>query len=68
MDQNNDVPELSKDDNEKDPRLSKTTDDKRTFSLSQLKHTQPRSVDDIRKRIREGRFAELTPRQAGIDD
>lgn len=41
---------------------------KRVFSASQLKFTPPRTMDDIRRLIREGRFAEMTPGQAGGDD
>jgi hypothetical protein len=41
---------------------------KRVFSASQLKHTLPQTVDDIRRLMRKGRFAEMTPRQAGDDD
>ena len=41
---------------------------KRVFSASQLKLTPPRTTDDIRRLIREGRFAEMTPGQAGGDD
>lgn len=38
---------------------------KPVFSAAQLKVTPPRTVDDIRRDIREGRFAEMTPDQAG---
>ncbi len=41
---------------------------KRMFSASQLKLTPPRTTDDIRRLMREGRFAEMTPGQAGDDD
>jgi len=41
---------------------------KRVFSASQLKLTPPRTTDDIRRLVREGRFAEMTPGQAGGDD
>jgi hypothetical protein len=41
---------------------------KRVFSLSQLKPTPPHTTDDIRRLMREGRFAEMTPRQAGDND
>jgi hypothetical protein len=40
-------------------------DGKPIFSASELKITPPRTVDDIRRDIREGRFAEMTPDQAG---
>lgn len=41
---------------------------KRVFSASQLKLTPPRTTDDIRRLMREGCFAEMTPGQAGDDD
>lgn len=40
---------------------------KRVVSVSQLKHTPPGTADDIRRLMREGRFAEMTPSQAGDD-
>jgi len=41
---------------------------KPVFSASQLKHTPPRTADDIRRLMREGRFADMAPSQAGDDD
>lgn len=41
---------------------------KRVFSASQLKRTPPRTTVDIRRLMREGRFAEMTPDQASGDD
>jgi transcriptional regulator with XRE-family HTH domain len=38
------------------------------FSTSQLRITPPSTPEDIRRRIAEGRFAEMTPRQAGFDE
>lgn len=38
---------------------------KKVFSLSQLKETPPRTADDIRRSIAQGRFAEMTLDQAG---
>jgi hypothetical protein len=40
---------------------------RRVVSASHLKHTPPRTADDIRRLMREGRFAEMTPGQAGDD-
>jgi hypothetical protein len=46
--------------------------DKPIFRLEDLKITPPRTPEqikaDIAKRIAEGRFAEMTPHQAGIDE
>lgn len=41
---------------------------KHVFSASKLKLSPPRTIDDIRRLMREGRFAEITPSQAGGDD
>lgn len=38
---------------------------KPVFSASQLKITPPRTADDIRRSMAEGRFAEMTPDLAG---
>lgn len=38
---------------------------KKVFSLSNLRETPRRTADDIRRDVREGRFAEMTPGQAG---
>lgn len=38
------------------------------FSASQLRITPPRTPEDIRRAMSEGRFAEMTPHQAGYDD
>lgn len=41
---------------------------RRAFSLSQLEPTPPRTQDDIRRLMRQGRVAEMTPHQAGYED
>lgn len=41
---------------------------KPVFSASKLKLTPPRTTDEIRRKIRAGRFAEMTLDQAGDDD
>jgi hypothetical protein len=38
---------------------------KPVFSASQLKISSPRTAEDIRRSISEGRFAEMTPGLAG---
>lgn len=38
---------------------------KEVFSASQLKEMPRRTADDVRRDVREGRFAEMTPGQAG---
>jgi hypothetical protein len=43
-------------------------DEKPIFSASQLRITPPRTPEQIRRLMAEGRFAEITPRQAGYDD
>jgi len=46
--------------------VAPTTDSaRRTVSLTDLKPTLPRTVEDIRRTIQQKRFAELTPTQAG---
>ena len=40
----------------------------RVFCLSQLQATPPRTPEDIRRLMAAGRFAEMTPGQAGDDD
>jgi hypothetical protein len=40
---------------------------KPVFYASSLKVTPPRTAEDIRRAMAEGRFAEMTPHQAGID-
>jgi hypothetical protein len=37
------------------------------FSASQLRVTPPRTAEDIRRDLRDGRFAEMTPGQAGYE-
>jgi len=39
--------------------------DKPLFSAEQLKVMPPRTAGDMRRDIREGRFSEMTPDQAG---
>jgi hypothetical protein len=39
--------------------------DKPVFSASQLRITPPRTAEDIRHDIREGRVSQMTPDQAG---
>lgn len=41
--------------------------DKEVFSASQLNETPPRTPEDVRRDVRAGRFAEMTPSQAGDD-
>lgn len=42
--------------------------ERRVVSVFQLKPTPLRTADDIRKLIRQGRIAEMTPHQAACDD
>lgn len=44
------------------------SDKKPVFSLSQLRITPPQTPEDIRRAMAEGRFAEMTLRQAGCDE
>jgi hypothetical protein len=45
--------------------VSPSEDNKSVFSMSSLKETPKRSVEDIQRAFAQGRFAELTPDQAG---
>lgn len=45
--------------------MSEENSDKRNFSIATLQSTPPRSPDDIRHAITQGRFAEMTPHLAG---
>lgn len=45
--------------------MSKEDSNKPIFSLTNLKSTPPRSTEDIRRAIAQGRFAEMTPHLAG---
>lgn len=45
--------------------MDKKDSDKRIFSLTNLKITPPRTSDDIRRAILQGRFAEMTPHLVG---
>jgi hypothetical protein len=67
MKSQNDTP-VPHPDQDTNPKPTVPASSKRVFSTSQLKHTPPRTADDIRRLMRKGRFAEMTPRQAGDDD
>lgn len=43
-------------------------DQRRTVLVSSLQETPPHSPEQIRRLFAEGRFAEMTPRQAGCDE
>lgn len=43
---------------------SLTASPRRKFSLSNLTSTAPRTADEVRRAIAQGRFAELKPEQA----
>ena len=43
-------------------------DQRRTVLVSSLQETRPHSPEQIRRLFAEGRFAEMSPRQAGCDD
>ena len=68
MSQNNDEPEVSKTDQGTGSQPLKPAGGRRILSLSQLRSSPSQTVEDVQKRIREKRFAELTPRQAGTND
>jgi hypothetical protein len=40
---------------------------RKTVSLESLKVTPPLTAEEIQKRIRQGRVAEMNPHQAGLD-
>lgn len=48
--------------------IKTSEDEKPIVSASELRITPPRTPEQIRRLIAEGRFAEMTPGQAGIDD
>lgn len=47
------------------PKSTAPARSRRVVSASQLKQNPPHTADDIRRLVREGRFAEMTPEQAG---
>lgn len=49
---------------EPDTPPSTSASQRRKVSLSSLTSTPPRTVDDVRKAIAQGRFAEMKPEQA----
>jgi hypothetical protein len=48
--------------------MSKKDSGKPIFSIENLRNTPPRTPQDIRRAVVEGRFAEMTPHLAGYDD
>lgn len=68
MNQNNDTKDISKGGQVKESPRPQGADGRKVFSAAKLELTPPRTADDIKRHRREGRFAEMTPRQAGIDD
>lgn len=66
MKPNDDAPVPSQNHEAHEP--TRAAGERRVVCASQLKPTPPRTADDIRKLMRQGRVAEMTPRQAGCDD
>jgi hypothetical protein len=47
---------------------TRTAVERRVLSVSQLNPTRPQTPEDTLKLKRQGRVAEMTPRQAGYED